>query len=267
MIGPRRVGLVVAGGLAAALAAALAARAAGAQVRVGVGAPLPIAPAAAPTAAPPSAAGPAVSAAAAMPPRGIRWVTPPAPGDRRPHRPQPGGHAAYPVYPGFWAYAPYYPVALYGSGVGAWYGALTEAGAWYGAPAEPVAAVRAVVVTPVVVPGVGAPVATVVERTVGRTKVIETGVGGRGADAGLAVGLVGDSLLRLTWAGDGRPVREVTLLTADAERRTIALQTVRNAPFTALVGASPAVAYVGVTIVYEGGTTTTSLVPYTPAGR
>jgi hypothetical protein len=253
MIGRRRAGLLIAGGLAAALVA----RAADAQVRVGVGAPVPSAPPATPAVAAPAATGPAVSTAATTPPRGIRWVTPPEPGDRRPHRPPPGGHAAYPVYPGFWAYAPYYPVALFGGGVGA----------WYGAPAEAVAAVPAAIVTPVVVSGVGAPVATVAERTVGRTKVIETGVGGRGADAGLAVAAVGDSLLRLTWAGDGRPVREVTLLTADAERRTIALQTVRSAPFTALVGASSAVAYVGVTIVYEGGTTTTSLAPYTLAGR
>jgi hypothetical protein len=108
------------------------------------------------------------------------------------------------------------------------------------------------------------------------TKVIEPDAGERAptgdAAAALRVEQLGDTLLRVRWAGDARDAREVGLVIADAERRVLATQTTvltpagGAAPFTALFERSARVAFAGVVVVRADGGSTTTLLPLAPAG-
>jgi hypothetical protein len=79
--------------------------------------------------------------------------------------------------------------------------------------------------------------------------------------APLLVEPLAGSLLRLRWVGTDSTVHEVTLLIADAQRRPLVSQTVRERPYTAIFERTPRAAFIGVTVVHASGASTTTLVP------
>ena len=78
---------------------------------------------------------------------------------------------------------------------------------------------------------------------------------------------VNANVLRLTWREGNRVVQEAALFVADSGERVLAVQTVRAPPFTALFDVTPDIAYIGATLVYDDGTKSTTLVPYTAPRR
>ncbi len=81
------------------------------------------------------------------------------------------------------------------------------------------------------------------------------------AAASIAVERVAGSLIRLRWTGHEAGVREVALVVADASRRVLATQTVREAPYSAVFENAGRVAFVGTTVVRADGVSTMTLVP------
>lgn len=86
---------------------------------------------------------------------------------------------------------------------------------------------------------------------------------GDAADA-LRVEELRGGVVRLSWHPDGREVEEVGLFLADARQNVLAVQTLRAAPYAALFEPTYAAAYIGVTIAYADGQSTTTLIPYSP---
>lgn len=86
---------------------------------------------------------------------------------------------------------------------------------------------------------------------------------GDAADA-VAVERLSSGVVRLTWRPDGRAVEEIGLFLTDAQQNVLAVQTLRVPPFSALFEPTNGVAYVGVTIAYADGQSTTTLLPYRP---
>ena len=94
----------------------------------------------------------------------------------------------------------------------------------------------------------------------GASTVMQGDLGG--AAAAVAVDYLASGVVRLSWRPDGRAVEEIGLFLADAQQRVLAVQTLRAPPFSALFEPSYQAAYVGITIVYGDGQTTTTLLPY-----
>ena len=96
------------------------------------------------------------------------------------------------------------------------------------------------------------------------SKVIIVGTGSAGASDALTVESLGDSV-RLSWLANGRATREVKLFVADSAKRELATRTTMPSTPTAIFEVatlSAPVAYVGVTVVFADGVTSTTLVPY-----
>jgi hypothetical protein len=91
----------------------------------------------------------------------------------------------------------------------------------------------------------GAPLANGAARRVGDELAIERLAGG---------------VVRLTWQ-DEAEAEAVTLFVAGAARDALALQTVRAAPFTALLDLAPECAYLGAVVSYRDGIRATTLIP------
>jgi hypothetical protein len=83
-----------------------------------------------------------------------------------------------------------------------------------------------------------------------------------GAGDALGIERVSETILRLTWRGDGARVQEVTLFLADAGQKVLTAQTLRAAPFTALFNVAPGAAYAGLTLHFPDGVKSTTLIPY-----
>ena len=115
------------------------------------------------------------------------------------------------------------------------------------------------------VPVYGGAVPAVEERRAGRSKIID--VTGSSGDRSLRATSVGDSIVRVTWTGEARGAEEISLFIADSEQRVLVTQTVREAPYTALFETASGIAFVGVSVLYEDGVRTTTLVPYERARR
>jgi hypothetical protein len=73
--------------------------------------------------------------------------------------------------------------------------------------------------------------------------------------------------LRLTWKDAGQPAEEVALFLADATRSVLAAQSIRTPPYSALFEPTPGTAFVGMTVVWPDGSTSTRLVAYRAFGR
>jgi hypothetical protein len=76
----------------------------------------------------------------------------------------------------------------------------------------------------------------------------------------LAIERLAGGVVRLTWQ-DEEEVEAVSLFVAGATRNALALQTVRAAPFTALLDLAPERAYVGAVVSYRDGIRSTTLIP------
>ena len=96
------------------------------------------------------------------------------------------------------------------------------------------------------------------------SKLIVVGTGSGGGSDALTVESLGDSV-RLNWLPNGRPVREVKLFVADSGKRELATRSTNPVTPTAIfeiATLSAPVAFVGVTVVFADGVTSTTLVPY-----
>jgi hypothetical protein len=117
-------------------------------------------------------------------------------------------------------------------------------------------------------PGVyGAPAGPppVASYTPGPSKLIVIGAGNDGGGGALSMEQVSDSVLRLTWLGTTRPVREAKLFLADSMQRTLRSQRVDAASPSVLFDIAEvgrAIAYVGASVVLTDGATMITLVPY-----
>jgi hypothetical protein len=76
----------------------------------------------------------------------------------------------------------------------------------------------------------------------------------------LAIERLTGSVVRLTWQ-DEEEVEAVSLFVAGAKKNALALQTVRAAPFTALLDLAPERAYVGAVVSYRDGIRSTTMLP------
>jgi hypothetical protein len=95
------------------------------------------------------------------------------------------------------------------------------------------------------------------------SKLIVVGGGTGGGDA-LTVETLGDSV-RLRWLGAGRPASDVKLFVADSAQRQLASRSASpSAPVATfeVVTLSAPVAFVGVSVTFVDGVTSTTLVPY-----
>lgn len=90
--------------------------------------------------------------------------------------------------------------------------------------------------------------------------------GKTGSDS-LVIEQVTDSMVRLTWQDRGRQVEEVGLFLADSTPTVLAVQTMRSPPFTALFEPTPDATVAGVSVVWAGGTSSTTLIEYRAASR
>lgn len=95
-----------------------------------------------------------------------------------------------------------------------------------------------------------------------RSRVIVVGAGG--ASDQLSVESLGDSV-RLTWIGAGKPAREVRLFLTDSAQNQLASRSASaanpRATFEVRTLSAP-VAFVGVTVVFTDGVSSTTVVPY-----
>ena len=78
----------------------------------------------------------------------------------------------------------------------------------------------------------------------------------------LVVEKISPTIVRVSWRSDGRPVEEVGLFLADTAETVLAVQTLRAAPFTALFEPDEAVAFIGLTVVWPNGRSSTTLLPF-----
>jgi hypothetical protein len=70
------------------------------------------------------------------------------------------------------------------------------------------------------------------------------------------------SALRLTWRHAGLDADEVVLFLADTTQAMLVAQTLRAPPFTAIFEPPPGTAFVGMSVRWPDGTTSTQVVPY-----
>jgi hypothetical protein len=100
-----------------------------------------------------------------------------------------------------------------------------------------------------------------------KSKMLTIGAGADGGAGVMRVEQVSDSVLRLTWLGSNRRIREARLFVADSAQRPLRTSLIDAATPSALFLIAPfasKVAYTGLTIVFADGATQTTLVPYPP---
>jgi hypothetical protein len=93
--------------------------------------------------------------------------------------------------------------------------------------------------------------------------IIVGGESGRGGDA-LTIEQLGDSVLRLTWLGSIRPIREARVFVADSTQRTLRSQRVDVKTPSALFETRELrrrIAYAGVAVTFTDGVMSTTMVP------
>lgn len=98
-----------------------------------------------------------------------------------------------------------------------------------------------------------------------KSKMLTIGGGADGGAGVMRIEQVNDSVLRLTWLGSSRPIREARLFLADSAQRPLRTSLVDAATPSALfqiAGLEPKIAYTGLTIIFADGATQTTLVPY-----
>ncbi|MGH7624037.1 MAG: hypothetical protein ACREOJ_01810 [Gemmatimonadaceae bacterium] len=94
------------------------------------------------------------------------------------------------------------------------------------------------------------------------TKVIEVAPG-PGGEIMEVQRLPGDTL-RLTRPATGSTIATVRLFLADSLQHVLAEQTFQDAPYSAVFPVSPRTAFVGATVTYTSGASSTTLQPYVP---
>ena len=79
--------------------------------------------------------------------------------------------------------------------------------------------------------------------------------------------LVPTTAVRLTWRSAGLEAEQVVLFLADTAQSTLAAQTLRAPPHTALFEAPAGTAFAGMSVLWPDGTTSTRIVPYRAGPR
>lgn len=100
-----------------------------------------------------------------------------------------------------------------------------------------------------------------------KSKMLTIGAGADGGAGVMRIEQVSDSVLRLTWLGSIRRIREARLFVADSAQRSLRTSLVDATTPSALFLIAPfasKVAYTGLTVVFADGATQTTLVPYPP---
>ncbi len=100
-----------------------------------------------------------------------------------------------------------------------------------------------------------------------KSKMLTIGAGADGGAGVMRIEQVSDSVLRLTWLGSTRRIREARLFVADSAQRSLRTSLVDATTPSALFLIAPfasKVAYTGLTVVFADGATQTTLVPYPP---
>jgi len=93
---------------------------------------------------------------------------------------------------------------------------------------------------------------------------------GEGADGGggvMRIERLENNMLRLTWRGSERPIREARLFIADSSRKSLRSARVDNDTPSALFEIAEfnaKIAFTGLTVIYADGAVQTTLVPYPP---
>jgi hypothetical protein len=93
--------------------------------------------------------------------------------------------------------------------------------------------------------------------------IIVGGESGRGGDA-LTIEQLGDSVLRLTWLGSIRPIRDARVFIADSAQRTLRAQRVDATTPSALFETKELkrqIAYAGVSVTFADGVMSTTMIP------
>jgi hypothetical protein len=102
-----------------------------------------------------------------------------------------------------------------------------------------------------------------------KSRMLTIGGGADGGGGVMRIEPVSDSLVRLTWLGNPRPIREARLFLADSAQHQLRSARVDSVTPSVLFDLTPwraDVAYAGLTIHFADGATQTTLVPF-PAGR
>lgn len=100
-----------------------------------------------------------------------------------------------------------------------------------------------------------------------KSKMLTIGAGADGGAGVMRIEQVSDSVLRLTWLGSNRRIREARLFVADSAQRPLRTSLIDAATPSALFLIGPfasKVAYTGLTVIFADGATQTTLVPYPP---
>jgi hypothetical protein len=98
-----------------------------------------------------------------------------------------------------------------------------------------------------------------------KSKMLTIGEGADGGGGVMRIEAVNDSVLRLTWLGTARPIREARLFVADSAQRPLRSALVDDDTPSALfqiADVKAKIAYTGLTIAFADGAVQTTLVPY-----
>jgi hypothetical protein len=109
------------------------------------------------------------------------------------------------------------------------------------------------------------PAAPAIPYDPAKSKMLTIGAGADGGAGVMRIEQVSDSVLRLTWLGSNRPIREARLFLADSAQRHLRsslVDAVTPSALFQLAGIASRVAYTGLTVVFADGATQTTLVPY-----
>jgi hypothetical protein len=95
------------------------------------------------------------------------------------------------------------------------------------------------------------------------SKVIEVAPGPDGQI--VEVQRIGPASIRLTRPSSGSAVAAVRLFLADSLQHVLAQQTLTEPPYSVVLELSPRTAYVGASVTYVSGATSTTVLPYMPS--
>jgi hypothetical protein len=101
-----------------------------------------------------------------------------------------------------------------------------------------------------------------------KSRMLTIGAGADGGGGVMRIEPVTDSLVRITWLGSARPVREARLFLADSARQELRTARVDARTPSTLFELTPGrerIVYAGLTIHFSDGAVQTTLVPYVPA--
>ncbi len=98
-----------------------------------------------------------------------------------------------------------------------------------------------------------------------KSRMLTIGGGADGGGGVMRVERLADSVLRVTWLGNVRPVREARLFLADSAQRPLRSALVDSVTTSAVFrisGLESQIAYTGLTVFFANGAIETTLVPY-----